>query len=67
MTDSTTDAVTRKVRKPHRCSWCWEWIAKGEAHRVYTQFGGGGHRNASGFTVSFVKAHAFEIVDAGTE
>ena len=41
MSGSTTDAVTRNARKPHRCSWCWEWIAKGEAHQTYTQFGDG--------------------------
>jgi nanoRNase/pAp phosphatase (c-di-AMP/oligoRNAs hydrolase) len=28
---------------------------------VAKQYGGGGHRNASGFTVSFAQAQAFEV------
>jgi nanoRNase/pAp phosphatase (c-di-AMP/oligoRNAs hydrolase) len=34
---------------------------------VAKQYGGGGHRNASGFRVSFAEAQAFEILpESGT-
>ena len=41
MTNATTDVVTREARKPTRCHWCWESIAKGESHQTYTQFSDG--------------------------
>ena len=33
-----------------------------DVSEVAKQYGGGGHRNASGFTVSFAQAQAFELL-----
>lgn len=54
----TTSAVMRRARKPTRCRWCWEAIAKGESHQTYTQFGDG--------RVSTTRLHP-ECYDAMTE
>jgi uncharacterized protein len=32
-----------------------------DVSEIAKQYGGGGHRNASGFTVSFAQAQAFEV------
>ena len=38
-----------------------------DVSEVAKQYGGGGHRNASGFTVSFAQAQAFELLTHNVE
>jgi len=38
-----------------------------DVSEVAKQYGGGGHRNASGFTVSFAQAQAFEVLTHNAE
>lgn len=36
-----TETTTQKARKRHRCTWCWEYVEKGEVYKRYRYFDGG--------------------------
>jgi len=37
----TTEPITHKAKKRHRCSWCWELIEPGDEYRRYRFYDGG--------------------------
>lgn len=36
-----TETTTHAARKRHRCSWCWQFIGKGEQYKRYVVFDSG--------------------------